>query len=166
MPVAYGQLAGDAEITLTVTRLDDGQSLTNETQNYTLHVAAAPDPTDEDLPHTQDNALPSDLVDDLNAALARAGVDGVYARLDAGGRIVFGAIDVNIDQLSIADSIAGSLAALGFTATTSATAAVTPLGFLREQAIAELRYDSLEDFAVVLTDVLNDYTDSALPGGL
>ena len=154
--MAYGQLAGDAEITLTVTRLDDGQSLTNETQNYTLHVAAVPDPTDEDLPHTQDNALPSDLVDDLNAALARAGADGVYARLGRRRTDRVGAIDVSIDQLSIADSIAGSLAALGFTATTSATAAVTPLGFLREQAIAELRYDSLEDFAVVLTDVLND----------
>ena len=49
----------------------------------------------------------------------------------------------------------GSLAALGFTAATSATASVTPLGFVREQAIAELRYDSLEDFATVLTDVLN-----------
>ena len=51
---------------------------------------------------------------------------------------------MSINQLSLADSIAGSLAALGFTATTNATAAVTPLGFMREQAIAELRCDSLE----------------------
>jgi Ca2+-binding RTX toxin-like protein/subtilisin-like proprotein convertase family protein len=165
VPVAYGQLSGDAKIDLTVTRLDDGQALTNETQVYTLHVAQHADPNDENLPYTDDNALPEDLVDDVNAALVNAGVDGVYALLDSAGRIVFGATDVNIDQLAAADSIVGSLAALGFTATFNATAAVTPLGFKYQQAIAELRYDSLEDFATVLTDVLNNYTDNALPSG-
>ncbi|MCY2994917.1 MAG: hypothetical protein NTY19_44705 [Planctomycetota bacterium] len=165
VPAPYGQLAGDASLQLTVTRADDGQALTSETRNYTLLVAAVPDPADAELPYTQDNALPSDLVDDLNAALARAGVDGVYARLDGGGRIVFSAIDVNIEQLTITDVIAGSRAAIGFTATSSATATVTPLGFLHGQAIAELRYSTLDDFGIVLQDVLSNYTDSPLPGG-
>ncbi|HEX3150272.1 MAG TPA: hypothetical protein VHR66_19505 [Gemmataceae bacterium] len=84
------KLTADATFRLGIDVTNPGGGVGNEAVSLTIFAA-----------ETANNTTPRDLVDDLNAAIGRAGrTDRVFATLDAAGHVVFKAIDPDTGALT------------------------------------------------------------------
>ncbi|MEZ6190394.1 MAG: SdrD B-like domain-containing protein [Phycisphaerales bacterium] len=152
---AYGQLSGT--LTFKIHRKREGEDFSVDD---TVTLLAAP-PLSGSAPYTQNNSSVADLVDDLNAALALAGVYDVIAVVDPANanKLMFAAADASVQWIKVED--VSGLGSLGFATNdqvqtgTNTNTAQTELGLYNQRDIGKVKFKTLGEYETEVQNILN-----------